>query len=326
MQDNRTAIIKSYEMIKALKPYANKNLRDLIGGLRTFIHENIKVDPYSSRDRWERWDPPKRGCVKVQVGTMNCHHTEFVYAKRVWKDDYVKWLSDTSRKLHDRDIEFRINDNFYNYVDYFEYEGKAYAKENYIMYEGKPIEKTKVSTCDYYIYADNRRPTRVQVALMPQDGEMFVRHNDSVNAFVSIEVDVTYYGSKLLCEEFVKSMFCVGNERESLYSGHIYLTAEQLKKFKFKPMSSHIKEFAKRVKIPEDVAMEEMMKELQQANFYIKQPNRPSSASLKQKLLNIITKTRTRRSYSESCIGLKELFIRLRAISKMNDVEVQYAK
>jgi hypothetical protein len=67
------------------------------------------------------------------------------------------------------------------------------------------------------------------------------------------------------------------------------------------------------------------MNALSQANFSIEMWLEPRSTSLKQKLINIIVHKRRRHYSNASFGGLKELFIRLRAIKKMYEVEAEYA-
>lgn len=328
MRDNREILVKVFKMINDLKPYSNKDIRNVVYQLREFIRYRTYVDPYSARSHWPSWEN-KKGKIAVEKGTMNSHYSLYIKADTVWADNYVKWLRDPEKvMLHDKRNEFRIGDNFYKNDEYFEYNGKAYNKDEYVMYCDEPRKKSEVCLCYYHRWpSGGGNAKKYEIALMPESGESFVRHHTEDNAVVELHIDVSSYNGKLLCSEFVKSMFLVGNEREEPIYGDIYLTKEQLKQFKFKPTLAHLREFMKANNYYTDnIASQAMLQELEKAKFYIKLPNGGvKSLSLKQKLINIIIK-RGRRGYADSCTGLKEFFVRLRAIKKMYEVEAQYAR
>ena len=327
MQKDRDILAKVFQMINDLKPYNSKSLREAVFQLRQFIRYHTLIDPYSGRSKWPSWED-RKGKIAVEIGTMGSHYASYLKADTIWPDNYVEWLRDPEKVvLHDKRKMFRLGDEYYDKDDYFLYCNKAYSKEEYVLYNGTPRKKTEVSLMYFYKWPPSGSAKKYEIALMPDVNEKFVKHSCQNDSDIQINIEVSSYNSKLFCTDFVKSMFLVGNERELPDYGYIYLSRAQLKQFKFKPSEGHLAEFMRLNNYySKDIAYKEMVKLVNDAHFYIKQVGEVRSAtSLKQKLLNAIVK-RGRRGYSDSCVGLKELFIRLRAINKMYDVEAQYAR
>lgn len=321
----------------------DNSLRMAIRSIRRFIRENTLIDPFHDRLQHNKNSfESTKGFLRTSYGSMWFNRSMDVYPKDIWLDNYCAWRRDPENvKLKNKKDFFRIGDDFYNKDDYIEYEGKAYSKENYILLGDSIVERSKAAICNYYVYENGSyMGTHKELALAPNSDEEFIRNDSSTDTEVIVMLSGGT-GSRLFCNDFVKSMFRIGNKRIMPTGGNcsnIYLTKEELKNFNLKISDSHAlallskeensKELQNFVLSREDrvnAGKNKIMELLAGQTFRIEFSRPQRGSSLKQKLMNLIVCKLSRRRYNKAFYGVKELFTRLKAVNKMYEVEEQYA-
>lgn len=342
MQTNER-LEKIFKAIKYFKGLSgnrrNPHLSKVVQNLRYYAQELTGVDPWRERKDKRSWcsSPDQMGkSIIISYGSEYNSDTLRIDVDNIWIDDYKRWIASkpTENTLHTKKRYFRIGDTFYEKSEFFECDGKAYPKKEYVLYKNKAVEKNKVCVCDYYNY-DAYDREKHEIVFMADRDEEFWEGRAHIESAVGIEIYTNYGPSnKLRCQEFIKSLFRVGNKRLLPENGStIYLSKEDLSNFNLRVSESHALEIAK--DIPEAITNEDKMrfgterilKELQNSHFrlFLIQ-NDYSNTSLKNRLINMIIRKRSRRHYTNSFSGIKELFIRLRAIKEMYETEAEYAR
>ena len=166
-----------------------------------------------------------------------------------WKDNFLAHIKSNGKiPLYQKSQYFRIGDLYYKWEDYFPFDGKAYDRKKYGLYnkEIKDLSKSLKVTMN----TDNARGYMVPLGYQanmfmdaPAGDEFVMSKSDEQPSFIKICLcNVNTFSDGLVSDNFFYSMFKNKNKRfkcRGELNVALYLTKEECTGIEFSPSEQH---------------------------------------------------------------------------------------
>lgn len=166
-----------------------------------------------------------------------------------WKDNFLAHIKSNGKvPLHQKNIYFRIGDLYYRWEDYFPFDGKAYDRKKYGLYnrEIKDLSKSLKITMDTDLARGVMSPIHYQTNMFmdaPGGDEFVVSKAEEQPSFIKIRLrNANTFSDGLVSDNFFYSMFKNKNKRFKNFSedgSALYLTKEECTGLEFSPSEQH---------------------------------------------------------------------------------------
>lgn len=166
-----------------------------------------------------------------------------------WKDNFLAHIKSNGKiPLYQKSQYFRIGDLYYKWEDYFPFDGKAYDRKKYGLYnkEIKDLSKSLEVTMNTDLAHSYMSPLHYITNMFmdaPAGEEFVVSESDEQPAFIKICLrNATTFSNGLVSDDFFYSMFKNKNKRFKAHAASrstLYLTKEECAGIEFSPSEQH---------------------------------------------------------------------------------------
>lgn len=166
-----------------------------------------------------------------------------------WKDNFLDHIKSNGKiPLYQKNLYFRIGDLYYRWEDYFPFEGKAYDRQKYGLYnkEIKDLSKSLKSMMNTDRARGSMVPIHYQTNMFmdaPGGDEFVVSKAKEQPPFIKICLcNGGSFSDGLVSDNFFYSMFKNKNKRfkiSSEFNNALYLTKEECTGLEFSPSEQH---------------------------------------------------------------------------------------
>lgn len=166
-----------------------------------------------------------------------------------WKDNFLAHIKSNGKiPLYQKNQYFRIGDLYYTWEDYFPFDGKAYDRKKYGLYnkEIKDLSKSLKVTMNTDLAHGYMVPLHYEANMFmdaPAGDEFVMSKSDEQPPFIKIRLrNANTFSDGLVSDNFFYSMFKNKNKRFKTHGDEdvaLYLTKEECAGIEFSPSQQH---------------------------------------------------------------------------------------